>query len=89
MRAYPPSKFRVSSFSGSRDSRGQNMPPPPPGREILRPSPGDVLKSEHCVVRTFLVKKELFYGTICLSSTPDATSQAQSHLKGYVNFGKS
>ena len=43
MRAYPPPKFRVSSISGSRVSRGQNMPPPP-GRVIIRPSPGDVLK---------------------------------------------
>ena len=27
MQDYPPPKFRVSSVSGSRDSRGQNMPP--------------------------------------------------------------
>ena len=33
------------SFSGSRDSRGHYMPPPPPGRLILRPSPARVLRS--------------------------------------------
>ena len=43
MRAYPPPKFRVSSISGSRDSREAEYAPPPPGRVILRPSPGDVL----------------------------------------------
>ena len=42
MRAYPPLNFRVSSVSGGRDSRGRICPPP--GRVILRPSPGDVLR---------------------------------------------
>ena len=41
MRADPTPKFRVSSVSGTRDRRGQNMPPP--GRVILRPSPEDML----------------------------------------------
>ena len=46
MRAYSPPKFRVSSISGSRDSRGGRICPPPPGRVILRPSPGDVLRAK-------------------------------------------
>ena len=46
MRAYPSPKFRVSSISGSRDSRGAEYAPPP-GRVILRPSPGDVLNKSN------------------------------------------
>ena len=38
---YQPPKFRVSSYSGSRDSRGQNMPLS--RAVILRPSPVRVL----------------------------------------------
>ena len=52
MRAYPPSKFRVSSISGSRDSRGAEYAPPP-GRVILRPSPGDVLTSKKAQLRCY------------------------------------
>ena len=45
MRTYSPLKFRVSSVSGSRDSRGTEYAPPSPGRVILRPFPGDVLRN--------------------------------------------
>ena len=39
---HPPS-FVFLAFLGAEIAGGQNMPPPP-GRVILRPSPGDVLK---------------------------------------------
>ena len=42
MRAYSPSKFHVCSVSGSRDSRGQNIPPPSRARNSQTLSRGRV-----------------------------------------------
>ena len=42
MRAYPPSKFRVSSISGSRDSRGAEYAPPSRARNSQTLSRGRV-----------------------------------------------
>ena len=63
MRAYSLPKFRVSSVSGSRDSRGQNMPPP--GRVILRLSPGGV-KTLQLLIHDFNEQRP--FRSVCMSA---------------------
>ena len=56
MRAYPPPKFRASSVSGSRDSRGENMPPPSRARNSQTLSRGRVKKQNyHVTLKMFLL----------------------------------
>ena len=45
MRAYPPPSFVFLAFLGAEIAGGAEYAPPP-GRVIIRPSPGDVLSRE-------------------------------------------